>query len=121
MNQTAICVNYNFSKHKGDFSENTIEIHIDYRMVEALLGNYNTIYKLKITKLITQHIATYEALNNHIASSVQIISIYQPTKKLHVIEDELNELESKVVDEGAWGMKGMIQIHHDKEILASED
>lgn len=76
MGQARINVKYKYSKYKGDYSENTIELHIDYRMVEALFSKYDSSYKLKITKLITKHIATYEALNNHIASSVEVISIH---------------------------------------------
>lgn len=78
MGQSRINVKYNFSKHKGDFSENTLEVHVNYRIAETLTSSdirYDTNYRSKLLKRLTQHIATYEALNNHIASSVEIISI----------------------------------------------
>lgn len=38
---------------------------------------------------------------------------YEANKKIRVTEEEQNELERNAVNECAWGMNGMIQIHQD--------
>lgn len=108
MNQTAISVKYNYSKHKGDFSINYLDLDVDYRIAETLLGLNNTTdkYKAKLYKLLNQHIASYEALNNHIASSVQILSVELKTgnnilscEKVYSKEDLMIEfIQSEIQD-----------------------
>lgn len=75
MNTTQIKVKYRYSKYKGDESENLLVINVNDNIAESLLYREHSKYHEKLKVLLTKHIASFEALNNHIASSVQLISI----------------------------------------------
>ena len=74
-NQVLLKVRYKYSKHKGDISENVIDVNVYYRTAEALLYGHDYTRNRKLKRQVWQHISSYEALNNHIASSVEIMSI----------------------------------------------
>lgn len=75
MDTQKIKVTYSFSKYKYDESERTISLDVYYKIAEALLSDRNTPLKEKMKRTLVRHIGNFESLNNHIASSVQIISI----------------------------------------------
>ena len=75
MSTVELQVKYRYSKFKGNESENILLINVNENIAEFLLYREHSKYHEKFKMQLTKHIEFYEALNNHIASSVQIISI----------------------------------------------
>lgn len=76
MDQESINVKYTYLEHRGGvFSENELIINVHYRVAHSLIFDIGTKYNAKLISLLTKHIKYYEALNHHVATSVEIISI----------------------------------------------